>query len=194
MTLHAKVAASQYFIVHQIRSLKFHLFRLDHGSKATCILALLASAIFFASIVGPNYKLHQINKEIEKLKAQQINVLNFPQSKKNLLIESFPLADQREALLKQIHAYALQQGLELNQITFQEIRLGTQSEAGGRHLAKHQVSLPVQGEYIAIRQWLSALLAEFPTLAVEEFRLRRDSAANPQIEAKIQLALYYADR
>jgi len=57
-------------------------------------------------------------------------------------------------------------------------------------LVRFQITLPVKGEYLKIREFLAALPAELPVIALESVQFQRQKIADPVVEAKIRLVLY----
>ncbi len=57
-------------------------------------------------------------------------------------------------------------------------------------LFRYRISLPVQGEYPAIRSFVSEALEQQPSLALDGMRLQRDLIGNAQIEAELRFTLY----
>lgn len=53
-----------------------------------------------------------------------------------------------------------------------------------------RITLPVKGSYTQIRRFVTAALAEVPTLALDEISFQRQNARDPRIEAQIRFILY----
>lgn len=60
----------------------------------------------------------------------------------------------------------------------------------GESPAPLRIVLPVKGSYAQIRRFVTAALAEVPTLALEEIAFQRQSARDPRIEAEVRFVLY----
>jgi hypothetical protein len=63
-------------------------------------------------------------------------------------------------------------------------------EARGAGLARYVIALPVKGRYPNVQRFVARALHDVPNLALEDISLRRASVADPQIEARLQFALY----
>ena len=58
-------------------------------------------------------------------------------------------------------------------------------------LVAYRVSLPARGEYRALRRCIGAVLKEMPVAAVDRVRFERKQPGDAQIEAQIQLTLFF---
>ncbi len=96
----------------------------------------------------------------------------------------FPAATSTPEWLAKIHAAAAAKGLQLAAGEYKV------SRPANAKLARYQIILPVQGSYPQIRGFLGALLAEIPAAVLEDVSLKRESAENPLLEARIRLTLY----
>lgn len=54
----------------------------------------------------------------------------------------------------------------------------------------YQFTLPLSGDYPAIREFVAGLLAEEPALSLNSLLVRRDSIETPQLEAILRFTLY----
>lgn len=194
MTFHAKIASFQNFVVQKTRLLKFRLFRLDPASRLGVAFLGFAGAILVATLLGPVREAHVSEEETAALQSKLASSIKENGLHQGSLSRALPPRSTREALLKQLNTSAAQQNIELSQLSIQETRTNSPAEADRKGAAKYQISLPATGEYPAIRSWLEGLLSTFPTLAIEEFRLRRESASTSKVEARIRLALYHQDQ
>lgn len=78
---------------------------------------------------------------------------------------------------------------EQNDLTLNEGEYKTTRDKVGR-LVRYQITLPVTGEYPQIREFLAALPAEIPIIALEDVQFERNNIAESAVEAKIKLVLY----
>jgi Tfp pilus assembly protein PilO len=96
----------------------------------------------------------------------------------------FPAATSSPDWLGKIHAAAKSKGLVLQSGEYKLERRADQK------LARYQITLPVIGSYVQIRNFLSEVLAEVPAAALEDITLKRESASSPTLEARIRLTLF----
>ena len=60
----------------------------------------------------------------------------------------------------------------------------------GEGLARYQITLPVTGDYPAIRGFLAEALERQPTLALDSLTLARDGIAAAELKARLNLSFY----
>ncbi len=100
----------------------------------------------------------------------------------------FPSADSSVEWLGRIHAAANEHGLAM---PAGEYRL---ERAGDQRLLRYVVTLPLTGTYAELRGFVASVLADVPAAAVDDIRLRRESAASPQLEARVRISLFLVQR
>lgn len=194
MTFRARAASLQGRILQQIRSMKFQLVRLDHGRKLAYGMILLAVFILLATALGPYARYLEHEQAMASLVTRQVTATAEGQYLPAVAKLALPERSTREQLLQRLHALAQEKGIGISQLSFLDSRIGSQSDSLGRNLAKYQISLPADGDYPALCDWLFTLRQEFPTLALEELRLRRNAVTDTAVDARVQLGLYYEDR
>jgi len=100
------------------------------------------------------------------------------------LHERFPPLESLTAQVERLHRIGRNSGLQLQQADY---RL----EVPPAGLVAYRVSLPVRGEYKALRTFVGAVLKEMPVAAVERVRFERKKPGDAQLEAQIQLTLFF---
>lgn len=95
----------------------------------------------------------------------------------------FPAPADLSGELARLHRLALASGLELSQA---EYRL-EHREAG---LWTYRANLPVRGNYVQLRQFLSTVLSDMPAASVDALRFERRKAADTRLEALVRVTLY----
>lgn len=194
MTLHARAAVIQELIVQRVRSLKFHLLRLDRASKLAYGLIVMAGMVFVAALAGPYATYLQLENAIDALAARQNEAGTSERGSAHMAKLVLPPREKREQLLLRLDSLAKEKNIEIKQLSFLENRIAGQSDSAGRAPVRYQISMPTNGEYPALRDWLSALKQEFPTLALEALHLSRSNVNDTVVDARIQLGFYYEDR
>src|SRR5262249_1161289 len=58
------------------------------------------------------------------------------------------------------------------------------------HLVRYQVTLPMHGDYGALRSFANDVLEAVPSAALEELTLKRENAALPQLEGRVRFVLF----
>lgn len=96
----------------------------------------------------------------------------------------FPALETLPSQLERVHRIARSTGLQLRQGDY---RL----EVPPAGLVAYRVSLPARGEYRALRTFIGAVLKEMPVAAVDRVRFERKKPGDAQLEAQIQLTLFF---
>ena len=96
----------------------------------------------------------------------------------------FPALAALPSQVERLHRIARSSGLQLQQ---SEYRL----EVPPAGLIAYRVSLPARGEYRALRTFIGAVLKEMPVVAIDRVRFERKKPGDAQLEAQIQLTLYF---
>jgi Tfp pilus assembly protein PilO len=97
---------------------------------------------------------------------------------------AFPAEKSSPQWLDKIAAAAQSRGLSLDHGEYKATR-----DKSGK-LVRYQMLLPLKGDYPQIRQFLAALPAEAPVVALESVQFERQKVSDPVIEARIKLVLY----
>lgn len=112
-----------------------------------------------------------------------------PSANQNLADFYAVLGPQRyaEQQVKVLFDLAAKNGLVLNQGEYKTAR----DAASG--VTTYQIILPVKGGYQAIWQFAMQALRDMPFAALDEVAFRRESIAEPVVEARLRLTLYLKD-
>lgn len=97
---------------------------------------------------------------------------------------AFPAERYSPQWLEKLIAIAQQNNLVLNEGEYKTTR-----EKVGR-LVRYQIILPVRGQYPQIREFLAAIPAEIPIIALENVEFERENISADTVQARIRLVLY----
>jgi hypothetical protein len=86
--------------------------------------------------------------------------------------------------LARVHAIARGLGLEIKRA---EYRLTSQPE---RKLDRYQMIVPLQGNYPALRSFVTTVLSELPTLSLDHMQVQRDTVAEGAVQTQISFTFY----
>lgn len=86
--------------------------------------------------------------------------------------------------LNKLYAAAAAQNLTLEQ---GEYRLSPDKTG---KLARYQITLPVKGSYVQIRQFVDQALIDVPVAALDDIDFKREAIGATQLEARIKFTLY----
>lgn len=98
----------------------------------------------------------------------------------------FPRVSVAVSSLNKIHGHARARDIELERGEYRIV------DDGSGRLIAYQADLPIKGSYVQIRQFLAAILADLPFVALEEVAFERRRISDATIEAKVRLTLYIA--
>ncbi len=161
------------------------------GVVAIGLLAVCPAFYFFSSLVPAQERLDQARSNAVILQARMERAAREPVRERRTPTEQlaafyrvFPMSKDTPEWLGKLIAAAESRGLKLDQGEY----TATPDRAG--KLVRFQMNLPVRGEYPQIRKFLAALPSEVPLVALEQVQFERQKIADPQVEAKIKLALY----
>lgn len=93
-----------------------------------------------------------------------------------------------EQQIKTLFYAAAKNGLTLNQADYQ----AAEDQHGRFHT--YRIQIPLRGSYLAIRQFCAQVLLDIPFASLDEIQFQRESADQPQLEAKLRFTLYLNPR
>lgn len=96
----------------------------------------------------------------------------------------FPVRETAPDWLEKIYAAGNATALALEKVDY---KLNPDRDS---RLLRYEIDLPVHGGYVQIRQFIQAVLAEIPTLALRDVQISRGSIAEPTVEAQLRFVLY----
>ena len=157
-------------------------------------LALLLFAVGAAAIV-----IHSGRQRVQALDAEVANLVSrlgqrgslsaAPSGRGQLsnFYAFFPLIENVPELLGRIHRAALHNRLLLKKGEYKLSR-----EADFR-LARYEITLPVSGDYSSVRSFVNEVLQAVPSAALDELALKRESADQPELEARVRFSLFLGE-
>ena len=98
--------------------------------------------------------------------------------------KTFPAEQDATDSVGKIVAIAQRGGLALQQAEYKAERDKT-----GK-LTRFEMSMPIKGEYQAIRRFLLNVHAELPTLSLEQVQFERQKVGDPHVDAKVRLVIF----
>jgi len=153
---------------------------------------LAACAAFYLSAIGPAQTRESAARasavsirERVKLAAHGLGGSELtPAEQLDEFYRIFPNDKNLLPWLKKVFDLAEAQGINLDQGEYKLVR-----DKVGK-LSRFEIILPVRGGYPQIRNYLNRLHAEIPIVSMEHLQFERQKVNDPQVEAKIRLALY----
>lgn len=152
-------------------------------------LLLLTVGLYIFQVQPKTARLAELKKNSAslKLRIEQVAKSGIPESgdqdELNKFYGFFSGVSLSEWLNK-LYAAAAAQQLVLEQ---GEYRI-TPSKNG--KLARYQITLPVKGNYLQIRKFVTQALADVPIAALEEISFKREAISATEVETRIKLTLF----
>lgn len=181
------------WLLQQRAFMRYQIRRLGRGNLAGMLLIAAALVLQLTLVRGTRQETRKTQEQIEALRSGSAKTNESRPTSAKREAGVFPGPEARESILVRIYALAGQQGLSLENGEYRLIPDTTQKATSG-NLAKYQLSLPLRGQYPALRAWLANVMNEMPTLALDDFSLKRDTVANPEVEARVRFTLYFEER
>jgi len=158
--------------------------RVGFPGQIGLILTLLA-------VVAGTYLVSPMEAEIETTRARADRLAKQPPPPPREVADQawmarLPSRHAGHAYLARLFAAGEKAGLELEEGRYRESR---DLDSG---LTRLSISLPVNGEYRAIRAFLAHALEKEPSLALEGARLTRESIGDTVVRAELRLVLFLA--
>lgn len=157
------------------------------GPAATlCGVLLLAGAALWAWLLPQHAALQEELARPLPVPSAQVVAPPPPTANENLAAFYVTLGEQRHAeqQVKVLFDLAAKSQLVLDH---GEYKTGYDKGAG---VATYQIILPVKGPYRNIWQFAQQALLAMPFAALDEVSFRRDTAADPTVDARLRFTLY----
>lgn len=161
------------------------------GALAAGLLALAAVELFSVALPA--------GQAANELEAQVLRLRESPRSGREIkrgedsspaaqiaaFERFFPPAADINRVLRDIHAAAEKEGLQLERGEYRLV------EEAGLDLLRYQITLPVKGSYANINLFVSRILRDIPSLALDGIGLQRPNAGEAAIEAQIRVSVFH---
>jgi len=170
-------------------TLKLHerLRTLGRSGVAGLALLLLAALAYVTLVVPLDQKIDGLRMEVARTQARMTGRLS-PAERSDRALTSFygyfPRADSSPLWLGKIYDAAKEAGVRLasGEYEFQRVE--------GLRLGRYRMSLPVQGSYEQVREFVAVVLKEVPAASLDDIALRREDIGSSELEARLRLTLY----
>lgn len=166
------------------------------------VLTCLASALFYItqtlSLAQETTALQQsVDEASRNIKRAEVKTFELVAAKKDPNQEigefyaMFPQGKYLADSLRQIHQTALKHQITLNQGDYKLAANKQLQMKQEQVLSRYEFVLPITGKYIQIRQFVSAILAQQPALALNDIQIKRENNLSPSVEARLVLVLFF---
>ena len=180
------------FAQRTLWSIKRALTRLRWPGIGGLALLLFAAGVAGLSLYSGRQRLHALDDEVASLASrvgQRGAASAAPGSRGQLsnFYAFFPLVENVPELLGRINTAATH-----NQLLLKKGEYKLDHEADFR-LARYQVTLPVSGDYARVRGFVNDVLQAVPSAALDELALKRETAEQPELEARVRFSLFLGE-
>ena len=159
------------------------------GVVAISILVICPT--FYFSTIQPMQDRLSVSQRLENsLREQALNAgttfksASTPSEELEEFYRYFPSEKKSPRVFGKLVEVAEKNGLSLNHGEY----IVTQDKVG--QLVRFKITLPVQGKYKQIRNFLSSLGTEIPNMALENVQFERKDILDEDVQVKIRLLLY----
>jgi hypothetical protein len=101
---------------------------------------------------------------------------------------SFPPVSDTPARLERLHALAAAAG-----VTLESGEYALEADQGAR-LVRYRMVLPAKGTYPQLRDFIGRVLADTPTLSLEDITLKRPAVSAQRLEARLKMTLFVREQ
>lgn len=153
------------------------------------VLLLAAAGIYLYQVQPKTTRLEELTRDSAslKLRIEQVAKSGIPESSdQDELVKFYGFFSHASLTewLDKLYAAAAAQKLILEQ---GEYRI-TPSKSG--KLVRYQITLPVKGSYLQIRQFVAQALIDVPLAALDDITFKRETIGATEVETRIKLTLY----
>jgi len=151
-------------------------------------LLTFCTIFFFITLVPASKEVLSLQNETDSVRphARHAAELNSqqPAGQLDAFYKTFPAMKGAPDALERLYQAATAQGVTLEQGEYNYVR--NESDK----LVRYEMTLPVKGDYLHIRKFLSQLLITVPLLSLDSVDFQRQKISDTIIEAQIKMTLY----
>lgn len=172
-------------------TLEYHARRAGLAGAAGLLILTLLPGFYWMTIKPVHEEAARLAARIEAARKRPQDTEAVPLSRNERIrafIEFFPARKDVPYWIHLIHTVADKEGIVLERGDYRR------PTGEGPLPIPVKITLPVKGSYTQIRRFITATLAEVPTLALDEVSFQRQNARDLKIEAQIRFSLYAGDK
>ena len=155
---------------------------------------LVFSATFYLTAVMPDREhITELQEKSASLRQRAqtalaqggIRTTDNAQSQLETFYRFFPASENRNADLARIYKAAAHQSLILETGEYRYV-----SDTNNK-LSRYQITLPIKGSYMQIRNFVNEVLTKVPSASVEDISFKRENIGSPTLDARIKLVIFF---
>ncbi|MFA6062923.1 MAG: hypothetical protein WC736_10010 [Gallionella sp.] len=150
---------------------------------------LVCSAIFYASNQAPLLtNVQSLRSELAESKTHsRLNVdsiSQLPEKQLTAFHQTFLNVKAAPDVLEALHEAAVVQGVTLEQGEYHLLRNGPDK------LARYQIVLPIKGDYLHMRKFLSQILTDMRYASIDSVEFQRQKASDTVLDAQVKMTVF----
>lgn len=110
-----------------------------------------------------------------------------PKDQLSKFYQVFPKLNNYHGSLETLHRAATAWNISLNRGDYALVR------DKSNKLIRYEISLPIKGNYVDIRNFLSQILADAPNISLDSVNFERQEITDTTVDAQIKLTLYFVE-
>ena len=162
--------------------------KVDHAGMLG-LGALVCSAIFYASNQAPLLtSVKALRSELAESKTHSHHEIELasqsPEKQLTAFHQTFLNVKAAPDVFEALHEAAVVQGVTLEQGEYHLVRNGPDK------LARYQIVLPIKGDYLHLRKFLSQILADMHYASIDSVEFQRQKASDTVLDAHVKMTVF----
>lgn len=152
-------------------------------------LLVFSGMYFFSALLPAKHEVQLSQRELDAMPVVPMESQKKQQSVDQLQVfyATFPSVNAAPDALARLNEEALANGVILDQGEYTLVR----NEAD--KLVRYGVSLPIKGDYVSVRKFLSKTLADIPYIALDSVEFQRPNIGDTTLEAQVRMTFFLVD-
>lgn len=156
-------------------------------------LLIFSATFYFSAVVPDRTRTAELKQETASLRQRAqmslaqggISTSNNTETQLKTFYKFFPATTEKVNVLGKIYSAAEHQNLLLETGEYRYLPDQTNT------LSRYQVTLPIKGSYLQIRNFVDEILTEVPSTSVDDISFKRETVNSPVLDARIKLTLFF---
>ncbi len=161
------------------------------GLPGVAGLGLLAfcAMYYFSAVMSASQEVRSLNSEAAaQVHTHRETAQVSPDKQLAVFYHAFPKVKGATDALEKLHDAAMVQGVTLEQGEYHLVRNGADK------LALYEIVLPIKGDYLHLRKFLSQALADMPYLALDSVEFQRQKISDTALDAQVKMTVFLAEK
>lgn len=160
------------------------------GMPGVAGLSLLAfcAMFYFSAVMPASQEVRSLNSDVmvqAHIRRETSHVS--PDRQLATFYQTFPKVKGMTDALDKLHDAAMLQGVTLEQGEYHLVRNGADK------LARYEVVLPIKGDYLHLRKFLSQALADMPYLALDSVEFQRQKVSDTALDVQVKMTMFLTE-